>query len=230
MPEKMILRKQLLILAIVSIVLPLLFTKGIYPLLNLPPNAPIPIRIFAMGGLIFYFLKRNKESYHSIGLVKIKSIPIFVLITLLLLTCFLFLPGIVQQVIAMFLTIAPADYSFFENVQGNVGALIFWLLLSWVVGGFLEEVIFRGYLQSRLAQILGGNKASIVIVVILQAIIFGLFHYYQGAAGMISTGFIALIAGVFYAFYKNLWANIIAHGLLDTIGFIVIYSNGTANL
>jgi membrane protease YdiL (CAAX protease family) len=54
---------------------------------------------------------------------------------------------------------------------------------------------------------------------------------YQGSAGVIAAG----VAGVLYAsFYflsgRNLWVTVLAHGLLDTAGFFVIFASGGRNV
>ena len=58
----------------------------------------------------------------------------------------------------------------------------------------------------------------------LSSAIFGAVHLYQGAAGVVAT---ALSGGVFAALYlatgRNLWAGILAHGFMDTVGIVMIY-------
>lgn len=55
---------------------------------------------------------------------------------------------------------------------------------------------------------------------------FAFGHYYQGVTGMVDTGIFALILGGLYLYTgKNLWIPILAHGVNDTIGFLLIYFN-----
>ena len=57
--------------------------------------------------------------------------------------------------------------------------------------------------------------------------LFGMLHTYQGLLGVITTGVVALIFGVFFLLQKrNLWILIIVHGLIDTFGVVQFYLNG----
>ena len=54
--------------------------------------------------------------------------------------------------------------------------------------------------------------------------LFGAAHLYQGASGVMATGLSGLVfASVYLASGRNLWACILAHGVLDTAGFLLIY-------
>jgi membrane protease YdiL (CAAX protease family) len=56
---------------------------------------------------------------------------------------------------------------------------------------------------------------------VLVSILFGYGHYYKGASGVIDSGVAGLILGSAYMLAgRNLWANIFAHGLIDTFGII----------
>ena len=48
------------------------------------------------------------------------------------------------------LTGHPADLSEFADVRGNASMLLFWLLLSWVLGALGEELAYRGYILNRI--------------------------------------------------------------------------------
>ena len=59
---------------------------------------------------------------------------------------------------------------------------------------------------------------------ITHAIIFGSMHVYQGLAGMIGTGIIGFIIGLYYlAGGRRLFPVIIAHGIINTIGLTAYY-------
>jgi CAAX protease family protein len=59
---------------------------------------------------------------------------------------------------------------------------------------------------------------------VVSSALFGLAHAYQGVSGMVATGLTGLLfAGVYLATGRNLWAAIIAHGSLDTTGFVLMY-------
>jgi uncharacterized protein len=116
------------------------------------------------------------------------------------------------------------DVSVFKTLAGNIPQLIFFLLLSWTFAAFVEEMLYRGYLMHRIADLFSRNNFGWITGIIISNIIFGFGHMYQGTSGMISTGFSGLVfAGLYFATNRNLWASILAHGIYDTIGFIMIF-------
>ena len=60
--------------------------------------------------------------------------------------------------------------------------------------------------------------------VLLSSALFGVVHLYQGVSGMIARGSADLSSRcVYLATDRNLWASILAHGFMDTVGFLMIY-------
>ena len=118
----------------------------------------------------------------------------------------------------------PADLSEFADVRGNASMLIFWLLLSWLLGGFGEELAYRGYLLNRIADLAPQRVAGPSLAILGSAILFGVSHMSQGPSGVISNFLGGLVYGILYISAGwNLWVPILAHGLEDTIGFILIF-------
>jgi len=143
-----------------------------------------------------------------------------------------FLAGIVFQALSLYiiepilgkLTGDIPDVSLFRPLVGNVPQLFFFLLLSWTFAAFIEEMIYRGYLMHRIADLFNRNNTGWIVGLILSNFIFGFGHMYQGMSGMISTGISGLVfAGLYFATNRNLWAAILAHGIYDTIGFLMIF-------
>lgn len=89
--------------------------------------------------------------------------------------------------------------------------LIAWVLLS-VTGGFCEEVIFRGYLQRQFSVL----THSVAIGVVLQALVFGLAHGYQGWKLMSLIALYGTCFGVLANWRRSLRPGIIGHALQDT--------------
>ena len=81
-----------------------------------------------------------------------------------------------------------------------------------------EEVVYRGFIQTRIAQMFGGSAAAWAIAIVAQAAIFIVTHAYQDVTGMIQVFCYALAAGALYvACGRSLWPLILAHGLVDTV-------------
>lgn len=116
------------------------------------------------------------------------------------------------------------DYSGFENIKGNLGMVLMFLVVSWTTAGFGEEIINRGFLMEQFAKLFGG-KLGWAVSLILVSTIFGLGHAYQGGIGILLVTYSGLIYGLLYILGKrNLWYTIIAHGTADTIAFLALYT------
>ncbi|HEY4943271.1 MAG TPA: type II CAAX endopeptidase family protein [Rhizomicrobium sp.] len=113
----------------------------------------------------------------------------------------------------------------FAALKGNLGLLLYLIPFAWLFGGFGEEMLNRGVVMTRIAQLLGEGRWAWIAAMVLQAIPFALGHGYQGPVGMFSV----FVGGVIYGagaliWGRNLWPAIIAHGLQDTLGFVALYT------
>jgi hypothetical protein len=117
--------------------------------------------------------------------------------------------------------VAPAGA---EATTGDIKSALVWLLLVWTWAAFGEEIGYRGYLLTRAAEIGGRTTAAYWIGIVVVAVLFGFGHYYKGPAGILDSGVAGLILGAAYMLSgRNLWASILAHGFIDTIGVIVLF-------
>jgi membrane protease YdiL (CAAX protease family) len=132
---------------------------------------------------------------------------------------------LVEPLIARLTTGEVPDVSMFASLVGDEVQLLFWLVMSWTLAAFLEEMVYRGWITARIAEVGGLSTNAWVIAILLSSVLFGFAHLYQGTSGVITTGLSGLLFGVAYlASGRNLWCPIIAHGLTDTIGFVMIYA------
>ena len=116
------------------------------------------------------------------------------------------------------------DLSNVQNVQGNFPVYAAWLAVGWVIGGFLEELSFRGYMITRIRHLLGENAVGTTIAVLATAIPFGIAHLYQDSAGAIGAAVMgACFAVVFIKSGYNLWIPILVHGFANTTDLTLIY-------
>lgn len=83
-----------------------------------------------------------------------------------------------------------------------------WVVVS-CVAGTCEEIVFRGYLQTRLP-----------IGVVTQAIVFGVTHGYQGARSIVNITVIGLLFGVVAKWRRSLVPGILAHAATDIVAVI----------
>lgn len=114
----------------------------------------------------------------------------------------------------------PADYSSFHSIKGNTTLFSKWLVRVWISAALGEELLFRAFTFAQLKNIIGEKKS---LTIILSAILFCIPHLYQGTAGLILTFFWGLAFGILYMKNRNIWINVIVHGLIDTLFLIVCY-------
>ena len=124
------------------------------------------------------------------------------------------------------LTGQTQDTGDFTALEGDPGTLALLLLLSWTLAAVGEEVAYRGYLLTRVRQLLGGSVAGLVVSVLLTSLVFGLAHTEQGAVGVC----LATINGIAYAVLRlrlrTIWASVLMHGFSNTIGLTAYFFVG----
>jgi uncharacterized protein len=111
------------------------------------------------------------------------------------------------------------DVSAFADLEGNVGLLAVYLTASWVLAAFCEEVAFRGYLLTRLTDVLGPGRLRVVVAVLGSSVLFGLLHTEQGIVGVTAAALAGAVFSVLRYRCRTLWAPVLAHGFDDTLGF-----------
>ena len=140
--------------------------------------------------------------------------------------------GIGYQVLDIFIitpvlesiTGETVDLSLFNNLQGNLLMLLFLLVVSWTEAAFIEEMFFRGYLFNRITDLAGREQTGIILALIGTSLVFGAAHAYQGISGVVDTALAGLLLGLLYLYAgRNLWLPILTHGVIDTIGFLLIF-------
>jgi len=123
---------------------------------------------------------------------------------------------------------ATASPSVLSSIGGNEAALFAWLVVAWGVGGFIEELLFRGFLLNRIEAFLGtgfGANVAAAAAVCAQAALFGALHLYQGSFGFVFAGLFALIYGAAYRLFgRNLWPLILVHGVWNSFAIWGAYA------
>jgi membrane protease YdiL (CAAX protease family) len=184
---------------------------------------PITQTIFLLP-LVWIMLRLTGERWSSIGFTRPdsfgKAIAVGVLAGVLM---ELFAVYVTTPLISSFFGVEP-DYSDFKEIRGNVTLLFIFLGLSWTLAAFGEEICFRGFLMKRLAQVFGENRVGWIAALLLSSILFGWGHTEQGVSGWIQEGLSGLILGIlFLSANRNLVAPIVAHGVSNTLAFVLIY-------
>jgi len=128
-----------------------------------------------------------------------------------------------QPVLTKLLGKGP-DLHELDRLVGNTQLLIIGILLAWILAAFGEEMVWRGYLLNRSADIFGRSPRGWFASALLISLLFGFAHFPQGPTGVIENVIDgAILAGLYFAAGRNLWAPIIAHGIQDTVDVLLIY-------
>ncbi len=129
------------------------------------------------------------------------------------------------------ITYSKIDLSAYDNLRGNIPNFLFMILVGWLVGGFMEEILFRGFLITRISSLFKNIKAGDIIGIIITSFAFGYSHLYQDWSGVLSTGLISIIFGIiFIKSGKNIWYPIFTHGFVNMTALTIIYLDADKHL
>ncbi len=177
------------------------------------PYTFIVIIVFIL--LATFLQDGNLKNLHlkKIGLREVKIIAISYLVLELV------MDFIVQPLVSYVLN-EPADYSAFSSIEGNTALYTKWLLRMWISAAVGEELLFRAFVFAQAKKIIGDKP---VLIIFISALLFSLPHWYQGTAGLVVTFIFGLAFAWIYHRFKNIWINIIVHGLIDTVFLTLSY-------
>lgn len=195
----------------------------------LPPRLATPVMGLGLWGAVaagWALLRLSKRSYGDLGFKRpaswLKTLGWAVLAALVSnLGAFA-----IGALISTNLNWPPLDTSYIRaSIEGDVAAYVMWMVLVvWGSAAFGEELFARGFVLDRLHAVFGNGRIGLVIAVLGQAALFGALHAVQGPTGIVITAYVGLVfAIVYYASGRNLWAPILAHGLMDSVGLTLMF-------
>jgi len=118
----------------------------------------------------------------------------------------------------------PPDLSSFSAVRGDLKFALAMIALIWILAAFGEEMVYRGYLMNRVADLGRGTRSAWIVSLFVISVLFGFSHYQQGLTGVIEEGSDGLILGLMYLAYgRNLAIPIVAHGVCDTVDIALLF-------
>ena len=189
-----------------------------------PHFVPLPFYSYAVVCLAVtvIYLRRQKETLRDLGLKRNGlTAHTFVIGILSALLWIAFNKWVYHQFITHFFIIE--SYTEYDFIRKKFSNLIITLIAAWIIGGFYEEIVFRGFIQTTICRFIK-SRHSFWLAGVLTSILFGLYHWQQGIFGIIPSA----LGGLFWTFllwhYKgNLWYPIISHAIFDTIALTMIY-------
>jgi len=190
-----------------------------------PHLVPLPLYSYAVVCLavIFFYLRRQKKTFQDLGLKRngltAHTVMVGILSALLWIA---FNKWVYHPFINHFFVVEPyTEYDFIRNKLSN---LVITLIAAWLIGGFYEEIVFRGFIQTTICEWFVKSTDAFWLAGFLTSILFGLYHWQQGIFGIVPSFLGGLLWTLLLWRYKvNLWYPIISHAIYDTIALTMIY-------
>ena len=178
--------------------------------------------------LAWAMIRLQNKTWQDVGLRKPEHFGRLLLITLIATAILLPLSHVIIDAVKNLTGTVP-NLEAFTVLRGNIAALAGGLVIAWIFGAFIEELLFRGFLLNTLYKVLAKEGSlqwfTWSVAIFITSVFVGIGHSYQGIVGMVGTGFIAVGFSIIYLLNRrNLWSCILAHGLYDTVAFIQVYA------
>lgn len=213
-----------IVIVVAAIGLAWLFSRyWLYPRLGLPDNAPLLLRPLLGFAVAWLLIRFAGQRWRDLGLRRPGNLASALLGTVVLFTLVYLASTRLVPVLAGLFSATPGPV-FLGYIRGNTVAFVGWIAIAWSVGGFAEELLFRGFLIDRASAAFGSGWLAGAGAVSLQAALFGLMHLHQGSLGLVFSATMAVIYGVVYlSCGRNLWPLILVHGAWNSVAIAGLY-------
>lgn len=116
----------------------------------------------------------------------------------------------------------PPTLGAFKALQQSRAKLIAGIVLAWLLGGVLEELVLRGLiLRAVQAALPGLGVGASILGVVAAAAGAWVIHLYQGQRAALIVSLLSVLFGALFVLSgHNLWSVMLCHGLYDTVAFI----------
>jgi uncharacterized protein len=162
--------------------------------------------------VVGFLLARNREGWAGIGLTRFRAGDLGM--------------GAVLWVASFILVLVLAQlFQYFgqREVDFLPEGLPLWFrslqaVLIAVTAGVTEEIVVRGYAQTRLEQL----RAPTAVIILLPTALWGVLHVYQGAGAALTIFGLGLMYAWYFQRTRRLWPLILAHVLFDATQLVFI--------
>jgi uncharacterized protein len=162
--------------------------------------------------VVGFLLARNREGWAGIGLTRFRAGDLGM--------------GAVLWVASFILVLVLAQlFQYFgqREVDFLPEGLPLWFrslqaVLIAVTAGVTEEIVVRGYAQTRLEQL----RAPTAVIILLPTALWGVLHVYQGVGAALTIFGLGLMYAWYFQRTRRLWPLILAHILFDATQLVFI--------
>lgn len=226
-------RSHVLLLSILPLMLNILITPMvIISIVSLPGFLKDPVYYVYTYGLVLWSIYHVLLAWLALRFFKVEGQNIseivgplrdrflrmvFLTISLLVLSVLLF--QVVEPFVTDLIYGQDAWRRFLsEYKRVPLPLAVYGITITSLTAGICEEVVWRGYLQTRFERLLRGR---VLAAVLLQAVLFGLWH--SISVHTLFTVIIGFIYGLIYARTRRLMPMMVSHWLGDVVGFSAMY-------
>lgn len=189
-------------------------------LLLLSDSILYSVLIIILGELVYFlmvFVLKGKKETIIHNKFSLKNLNIQLIISIVgFAICFIFISSEIENIISLFFERPAYSHKFLfviAKIEGSIGFLITIALVVFLPA-FIEEIFFRGIIQSNLTSKFGVKKG-----IIITSIFFSIFHLYPSV--IVPIFILSLMFGYLYYKTNNLFYPIFLHLLNNFI--IVIF-------
>jgi membrane protease YdiL (CAAX protease family) len=183
-----------------------------------PSLVSIVIQLFLSWSpilVIGYLLARNREGWPGIGLTRLRPGDIGMGAVL----------WVASYVLVLVLAVLFQSFGYRE-VNFLPEDLPLWFralqaVLLAVTAGATEEIVVRGYAQTRLEQL----RAPTAVILLLPTALWGVLHIYQGLGAALTVFGLGLMYAWYFQRTRRLWPLILAHTLFDMTQLVRILTD-----
>jgi len=176
-----------------------------------------------IGGLILTGLWMGEIHPAQVGLTGSRPLPLTVAAAALWCGLMLLLSPLTDRIAGRVFEDTPR-LDVFRPIQESRAKLVLGIAAAWVLGGFFEELVFRGLLLSAVRGGLGAwlpDTAAVLLAIVTAAFGAGIVHLYQGRRAALIITQLSILFGLLYVVSgEDLRAVVVCHGLYDTVAFI----------
>lgn len=191
-----------------------------------PHIAPLPFYSYALvcAAAIHVELRRHGARFRDLGLERAGVTPSTIVIGIASGLAWSAFMKSVYIPIAKALAGGADTYDEYDFIRQHPLNLAVALVAAWLVGGLYEEMAFRGYVSRVVSDLLGGFRSGRILAGAVVSLLFGLYHWQQGAWGIVA----ATLGGFYWSGLVawrggSLWVAVLAHAVYDTTALILIY-------
>ncbi|MEZ5359939.1 MAG: type II CAAX endopeptidase family protein [Candidatus Zixiibacteriota bacterium] len=168
---------------------------------------PTVVMLWSLVLVVLLALWRERSSLSSIGL----GLPTLTHVG----TGILFFIFSSAFLMILQLILMALGFSFNENTDAILaiaGEHMGWWLVVSITAAICEEIIYRGYLMSRIK---GVYRTRWILPVIASMFAFSSGHLYQGFGGAVLIGIYGLMFCLLYIYTGSIWPGVVAHFIQD---------------